>query len=265
MMLGRDRQWVYDHADELGAFRYGDGPRARLGFDASTVEQRKRRRRRHPEPARQDPRIRGRTSNAALIPYEGSGREPRIRHDGSPCVGSLKSEIVADGTRAFHLRFTATGRREHETLHERRGCGCGCGGGWTERTAAIELENVLARVQAGVCRKRRAVAPSVDSTEVPTFHEYASSWLESKISGVLGDRPIDENTRNDYRWRLARHLLPFFGEYQLDEIDARLCVAFKAHKLREAAELRAALAAGADLRDRNGRGSGRSGPRRSAS
>ena len=128
-----------------------------------------------------------------------------------------------------------------------------CGGGWTERTAAIELENVLARVQAGVCRKRRAVAPSVDSTEVPTFHEYASSWLESKISGVLGDRPIDENTRNDYRWRLARHLLPFFGEYRLDEIDARLCVAFKAHKLREAAELRAALAAGADLRDRNGR------------
>ena len=33
-LLGRERQWVYDHADELGAFRYGDGPRARLGFDA---------------------------------------------------------------------------------------------------------------------------------------------------------------------------------------------------------------------------------------
>jgi hypothetical protein len=25
VMLGRDRQWVCDHADELGAFRYGDG------------------------------------------------------------------------------------------------------------------------------------------------------------------------------------------------------------------------------------------------
>ena len=37
---------------------------------------------------------------------------------------------------------------------------------------------------------------------------------------MLGDRPIDTNTENDYRWRLARHLLPFFGEYRLDEIDA---------------------------------------------
>jgi hypothetical protein len=25
-LLGRERQWVYDHANELGAFRYGDGP-----------------------------------------------------------------------------------------------------------------------------------------------------------------------------------------------------------------------------------------------
>src|SRR3954453_19295865 len=42
-LLGRDRQWVYAHADELGAFRYGDGPRARLGFDAQGVERWKRR------------------------------------------------------------------------------------------------------------------------------------------------------------------------------------------------------------------------------
>jgi integrase len=70
---------------------------------------------------------------------------------------------------------------------------------------------------------------------------------------VLGDRPIDANTQSDYRWRLSRHLLPFFGEYRLDEIDARLCQAFKAYKLREASELRAAIAAGADLRDRDNR------------
>src|SRR5689334_10250653 len=36
-------------------------------------------------------------------------------------------------------------------------------------------------------------------------------------------------------------------------IDRELCAAFKAHKLKEAGELRAALAAGADLRDRRGR------------
>lgn len=27
-LLGRDRHWVYDDAEELGAFRYGDGPKA---------------------------------------------------------------------------------------------------------------------------------------------------------------------------------------------------------------------------------------------
>lgn len=43
-MLGRDRQWVYAHADELGAFRFGDGPRARLGFDHARVEAWKRER-----------------------------------------------------------------------------------------------------------------------------------------------------------------------------------------------------------------------------
>ena len=82
---------------------------------------------------------------------------------------------------------------------------------------------------------------------------------------MLGDRPIDANTQNDYRWRLSRHLLPFFGAYRLDEIDATLCLAFKAHKLREAAELRAAIAAGADLRDRRGRRQRPLGRRRCAS
>jgi hypothetical protein len=74
VMLGRDRLWVYDHADELGAFRYGDGPRARLGFDAVTVEQWKRTRRRRSEPTLQGPKVCRRASTAALIPYEGSGR-----------------------------------------------------------------------------------------------------------------------------------------------------------------------------------------------
>jgi hypothetical protein len=31
------RAWVYEHADELGALRLGDGPRARLRFDPAKV------------------------------------------------------------------------------------------------------------------------------------------------------------------------------------------------------------------------------------
>jgi hypothetical protein len=37
LMLGRDREWVYAHKADLGAFRLGDGPRARLGFDEHRI------------------------------------------------------------------------------------------------------------------------------------------------------------------------------------------------------------------------------------
>jgi hypothetical protein len=73
-LLGRDRQWVYAHAGELGAFRYGDGPKARIGFDLVTVEQWKRERQiRSASPPR---RRRDRRSSAVrvgatrLIPYD---------------------------------------------------------------------------------------------------------------------------------------------------------------------------------------------------
>ncbi len=41
-ILGRHRRWVYAHAEELGAFRYGDGPKGRLGFDIEVIERWKR-------------------------------------------------------------------------------------------------------------------------------------------------------------------------------------------------------------------------------
>src|SRR3954452_19056331 len=119
---------------------------------------------------------------------------------GRPATGSVIVETLGDGTRAFKFRFRADGRREQVTLHERRGCPCGCGGGWTERTAAVEFENVLARVRAGVWRKRPQVLKPVTAERMPSFHEYASGWLHAKLTGVLGDRPIDTNTESDYRW-----------------------------------------------------------------
>lgn len=38
--LGRSPDWVYAHADELGAIRLGDGPRPRLWFDPAEVKRR---------------------------------------------------------------------------------------------------------------------------------------------------------------------------------------------------------------------------------
>ena len=65
-LLGRDRSWVYEHAEELGAFRYGSGPRARLGFDVARLEDWKRQQRTRP-PGRKKP-MRGRGAN--LLPFE---------------------------------------------------------------------------------------------------------------------------------------------------------------------------------------------------
>jgi integrase len=95
--------------------------------------------------------------------------------------------------------------------------------------------------------------PARGDGEVPLFGDYVWKWLEAKINGVFGSKPISENTASDYRWRLRCHLLPFFGHLRLDQIDRELCLTFKAHLLREARELREALEAGADIRDRRGR------------
>jgi len=172
--------------------------------------------------------------------------------------GGIQAKVLIDGTRAFELRFRVRGRRESGTLHERRQCDCGCGGGWNERSARIELGNILARVRAGVWSRdeqhpRIAAHTAATSRTVPTFHEYASYWLQARTEGVLGEKPIEASTRADYLWRLRGHLLPFFAGYRLDEIDAELCLAFKAHKIREAGELRGAIEAGADVRDKRGR------------
>jgi predicted DNA-binding transcriptional regulator AlpA len=74
-LLGRSRDWVYEHAAELGAFKMGEGPRARLGFDAETIEAWKRTRAvglRSPIPdARPLPRARRRTATTGdLIDFE---------------------------------------------------------------------------------------------------------------------------------------------------------------------------------------------------
>jgi integrase len=168
-----------------------------------------------------------------------------------PATGTITTEAAGDGTLCFRLRFSAYRKRETVRLHERRDCDCGCGGGWNERTVAVELENILARVKARVWTPptRRAPASTGTDAGVPTFREYSSRWLQARIDGVLGAKPISVNTQKQYRWQIESHLLPFFADYRIDQIDADLCLAFKAHKLKQARELREAIEAGADLRN----------------
>ena len=171
-----------------------------------------------------------------------------------PASGRVETEQQADGTLRFRLRFSAYAERQSLMLHEARDCGCGCGGGWTENNARRELKNILARVEAGVWEPPKQ-APPVEKKfkEIPNFHEYSSYWLQAKLEGVIGKKPITTNTHVGYLSALKNHLLPFFGRYRLDQIDKKLCEAFKEHLIKEASELRKALAAGADLRDERNR------------
>jgi integrase len=171
-----------------------------------------------------------------------------------PATGRVEPEKLTDGTVAFRLRVRAYGKRENVTLHERRDCDCGCTGGWTERTAQLELSNVLARIQAGVWERPKP-KPVIEKTftDMPAFHEYSSYWLKAKLEGLIGKKPITENTYDGYLSMLRQHLLPFFGRYRLDEIDDDLCAEFRKHKIQEAHELKEALDAGADLRGERNR------------
>jgi integrase len=171
-----------------------------------------------------------------------------------PATGRVAPEKLTDGTFAFRLRFRAYGKRENVTLHERRDCDCGCTGGWTERTTQVELNNILARVQAGIW-ERPKLKPVIEKTftEMPIFHAYSSYWLKAKLEGLIGKKPISKNTYDGYLSALQRHLLPFFGRYRLDEIDDDLCADFRKHKIQEAHELKDAIDAGADLRDERNR------------
>jgi len=162
----------------------------------------------------------------------------------------MKTTRLADGTRAFRIRVRVNGQREPVVLHERLGCEC-CGGGWDEPSARIEMGNILARVRAGVWKRPEPSAPA-DARDVPLYDDYADSYLEKKVAGVIGKKPISPNTKSKDRWRLG-FSKRFFARVPVDEIDEDWSLDFKARLLTEAQEQREAIEAGADLRHPNGR------------
>lgn len=168
-------------------------------------------------------------------------------------TGSILTRALADGSCSYRLRFRAAGQRQEVFLHERAGCRCGCGGGWSERAARTELGNILARVRAGVWQPPAPSEAQQLAGQMPLFGEYAQGWLQGRIDGVTGAKPLAANTITCYRGLLDNHLRPFFAGWPVDQIDRQACQTFKARVLREAAELREAIQAGADLRDQRNR------------
>jgi hypothetical protein len=66
--FGVSRDFVYDRADDLGAVRLGNGPKARLRFDPAKVAQTLRK---PPEQTAPKPRRRGTRRSSSLLPIRG--------------------------------------------------------------------------------------------------------------------------------------------------------------------------------------------------
>jgi integrase len=117
-------------------------------------------------------------------------------------TGGIAEHRGKDGRTYRTLRFTAYGERRTMPL-----------GPVTKREAEAELRHVLADVERGRWIAPTRVEPPSEAT-MPTFHEYVLGWL------ARNGPQLAERTKDDYAWRLDKHLLPFFGGMRLDTIKA---------------------------------------------
>ena len=228
--LGIERSWVYTHAIELGAVKLGSGRkplsasirRSRLGCCTGVVRDRR--------PTRPPARVSGRVGRGGLKARYGCFRSRaagRVDLRRSLIQGGAMArksagqvvELERQGGRTFALRFRAYGKRRYLTLGT-------SAEGWTRTKAEEELANVLADVRRGMWKPsepREAAEP----TPEPTFHEFASEWLETRRHEFAA------RTVEDYELALTHHLLPFFKDHRLSEITAQEVDRYKAAKVRE--------------------------------
>jgi len=151
--------------------------------------------------------------------------------------GEIRVHQRADGLRTYSLRFRVNGSRQSLTLGTDAE-------GWTRRRAERKLDDVLAEVRAGVWQP--PAPPDPADSRGATFHEFASRWWAARKAEL---RP---KTQADYEWQLGKHLLPFFANVRLSEIDIALVERYREDKLIERERVRAAAAAGEPLRDKRG-------------
>jgi integrase len=123
------------------------------------------------------------------------------------------------GGRVFALRFQAYGKRRYVSLGT-------AAEGWTRRKAEVALANVLADVRRGIWKPAR-LADAAEEAPAPTFHEFASEWMETRRHEFAA------RTVEDYELALTHHLLPFFKDHRLPEITAQEVDRYKAAKVRD--------------------------------
>lgn len=121
--------------------------------------------------------------------------------------------------RGWAIRFRAYGKRRLVTLGTSEE-------GWNRQKGEAELRHVLADVERGIWQPHRPTAVEAPA-DVPTFHVFASEWMEAR-------RPeLRPRTIKDYEWALSYHLLPFFKAHLLPEITVAEVDRYKQAKVRE--------------------------------
>jgi integrase len=129
-------------------------------------------------------------------------------------TGAVVEHLARDGRVYRSLRFTAYRKRQFVSL-----------GPVSAAEAARELRHTLADVERGTWTPPAAETPEPEP--VPTFHEYAEQWW------TRNEKQLAPSTQMDYRWRLEKHLLPFFADFSLDGITFDLVERYIAAKLAE--------------------------------
>jgi integrase len=130
-----------------------------------------------------------------------------------PATGTIIERRNAAGRIDRTLRFPVNGHKRRIPL-----------GQVTREVAEDRLAVELAKVRDGEWAPPAPPEPVRDST-APMFHAYAEQWWS------LTEGQLSANTQADYRWRLEKHLLGYFGPMPLDTIKAASVEAYIAGKL----------------------------------
>lgn len=150
------------------------------------------------------------------------------------------------GGRGYALRFRAYGDRHYVTLGSEHD-------GWTYDVAEEELSNILADVRRGIWvppRKQKkgnardAKGGGVDE-EVTFFGPFARKLVEGRKDQV------SERQHEHERWGLG-HLLPYFGDWPIVEIDVEAVDNFRSHKVKESESRQRAIERRHPLRNKFG-------------
>jgi hypothetical protein len=247
-MLSIDREWVYSHADQLGAIRLGNGPRPRLRFEAGRAVElfRQLSAERHVVPIRGSPRAPagGGFPPGQRRPFR-ERRGPRHRTTGDRsmqahresarvrCSGNVVERPSRGGEIVYSLRLRIDGRRPRVTLGTARE-------GWTREAAEEKLRDTLGALRSGVALDvlfpPDEPEPSTAADE-PTLGEVMDCYLADR-RGAVSARTLDAD-----KWAIE-HLRAFFGDRRPSDVTPQLVDLFRRQKVAEADGLRQRIAEG---------------------